>query len=199
MRHVGRMILGAGVVLLVGAVPLLYSAHQQTHLRNFRVVEAGVLYRSGQLSRPVFERLVDEYGIKMVITLRTSRDPDRPYPDEWEREVCVARGIRHVRIVPLVWSPDENGEVPAEQNVTKFLELMRDPANRPVLVHCFAGIHRTGTMCAIYRMEVYRWSAEDALREMEACGFDPHKDAGTRALDDYLRGYKPRWKRAAAP
>jgi tyrosine-protein phosphatase SIW14 len=197
MRHIVHIVLGAAVVLLVGAVPLLYSAHQQTHLRNFRVVEDRVLYRSGQLGRGAFERVVREYGIKTVVTLRTTRVKDGPFPDDWERELCECEGIKHVRLIPLVWSPDEKGEVPAEQNVAKFLELMRDPANHPVLVHCFAGIHRTGTMCAIYRMEHDRWSADTALREMEACGFDPNKDVGTRALDDYLRGYKPRWRRAA--
>src|SRR5437763_11555760 len=98
MRHVGRMLLGAAVVLLGGAVPLLYSAHQQTSLRNFRVVEDGVLYRSGQLSRPAFERVVREYRVKTVITLRTTRAKDGPFPDDWEREVCEAAGIRHVRL-----------------------------------------------------------------------------------------------------
>ena len=96
-----------GVVLLVGAVPLLYSSHQQTSYRNFRVVEDGVLYRSGQLSPAVFERVLREYRIKTVVTLRTTRDPSRPYPDEWEREVCESRGIKHVRIVPLGVSRSE--------------------------------------------------------------------------------------------
>lgn len=197
MRHVSRVILGTAVALLVGAVPLLYSAHQQTSRRNFHVVEDGVLYRSGQLSRPVFERVVREYGIKTVITLRTTRDLSRPFPDEWEREVCAARGIRHVRIVPLVWSPDEHGDVPADRNVETFLGLVRDPANHPVLVHCFAGIHRTGTMCALYRLEIDRWGAGDAVREMEACGFDADENDGTRAISAYLKNYKPRWKRPA--
>lgn len=195
MRHVLRVVLGTAVVLLVGAVPLLYSSYQQTHFRNFRVVEDGVLYRSGQLSPPVFERVVREHRIKTVVTLRTTRDPSRPYPDEWERELCESRGIKHVRIVPLVWSPDEKGEIPAERNVEKFLGLMADPANHPVLVHCFAGIHRTGQMCALYRMELNRWSAADAVREMEVCGFDADDDEGTRAIDRYMRGYKPKWKR----
>lgn len=190
MRHIGRLILATAVVLLVVAVPLLYSSHQQTHVRNFRVVEDGVLYRSGQLSRPVFERVVREYGIKTVITLRTTRVKDGPFPDEWERELCAAQGVRHVRLVPLVWSPNENGDVPADRNVEKFLGLVRDPANQPVLVHCFAGIHRTGTMCAIYRMERDGWSADNAIREMEVCGFEEAENEGTRALAKYLRNYK---------
>ena len=190
-----RVLLGTIIAALVVAVPLLYSSHRQINLRNFRVVEDGVLCRSGQLSPTAFERVVREHGIKLVITLRTRRDDDMPYPDEFEERICNARGIRHERIVPLVWSPDEKGEIPAEHNVARFLDLMRDRRNYPVLVHCFAGIHRTGTMCAIYRMEFDRWSADRALAEMQTCGFEPNKDAGTRALDSYLRNYQPRWQR----
>src|SRR5206468_1933197 len=102
-----RVLLGVAVVLLVAAVPLLYTSHRQTSLRNFRVVEDGVLYRSGQLTPDAFERVLIEYQIRMVITLRTSRYDDRPYPDGWEQDICKARGVEYVRIVPLVWTPDE--------------------------------------------------------------------------------------------
>ena len=53
-----RGFLIAILVALVVAVPLLYSAHRHTTLRNFRVVEDGVLYRSGQLSPAAFERVL---------------------------------------------------------------------------------------------------------------------------------------------
>ena len=194
MKH-WRGFLIAVVVALVVAVPLLYSSHRQTTMRNFHVVEDGVLYRSGQLSPQAFEQVLDENGIKTVVTLRTVRSDTLPFPDEFERHICEARGIKHVRLLPLVWSADEKGEIPAEQNVEKFLKLMSDKSNGPVLVHCFAGIHRTGTMCAIYRMEAFHWSADRAILEMQTCGFDPAKDAGTRALESYLRNYRPRWKK----
>ena len=192
-----RAVLGALVVALVVAVPLLYSAHRQTHLRNLRVVEDGVLYRSGQLTRPGLERVIHDYRIKTVVTLRTARDPDAPNPDAWEEEVCAARGLNHVRIIPRVWGADEKGEIPADQNVQKFLAVMDDPANHPVLVHCFAGVHRTGTMCAIFRMEYHRWSAERAIAETQLYGFDP--EDMHEHIEGYLRTYRPRWQRPETP
>lgn len=188
-----RVRLGFTVALLVIAVPLLYSSYRQTSLRNFRVVEDGVLYRSGQLSPDAFERVLNEHQIKTVITLRTVRDLSRPFPDDWEREICAARGIKHVRIIPRVWGPDEKGEIPAEESVQAFLAVMDQRANYPVLVHCFAGIHRTGIMCAIFRMEYHRWRAADAINEMQLCGFEPadmHEH-----IKGYLGNYEPRWKR----
>jgi tyrosine-protein phosphatase SIW14 len=181
--------LGAVVVALVVACPLVYSSHQSVYLRGFRVVEDGVLYRSGQLTPASFERVLHEYGIKTVITLRTSRTTSLP-PDTWEETICKAKGINHVRIVPRIWGADEKGEIPAEQGVQTFLSVMETKENHPVLVHCFAGIHRTGTMCAIFRMEFQGWTAESAMEEMQFYGFAP--EDMHQHIADYLRNYEPR-------
>ena len=193
MSRVWRVLLGTFVLLLAASVPFLYGSHRQNSLRNFRVVEDGVLYRSGQLTPEGFGRVLHDYGIKTVVTLRTVRDPSKPYPDAWEKELCEARGLKHVRIVPRVWGPDDKGEIPAEQAVQEFLTVMDDRANHPVLLHCFAGIHRTGTMCAIFRMEHHRWTPDAAIEEMQLYGFDPadmHEH-----IEGYLRNYKPSWKK----
>jgi tyrosine-protein phosphatase SIW14 len=192
MSRVWKVVVGTFVLLLAASVPFLYGAHRQYFLRNFRVVEDGVLYRSGQLTPEGLERVLHDYGIKTVVTLRTVRDPSKPFPDAWEKELCEARGVKHVRIIPRVWGPDEKGEVPAEQAVQEFLKVMDDRAKHPVLLHCFAGIHRTGTMCAIFRMEFHRWNVEPTLEEMQLYGFDPadmHEH-----IEGYLRKYRARWK-----
>jgi len=189
-----QLVLGACAAATVVATPLVYSEYRRGTIRNLRVVEEGVLYRSGQLSPEGLEQVVRERGVKTVISLRAARDEDDPHPDAWEEGFCAARGLNHYRIVPRVWGPDKRGYTPADENVRQFLAVMDRPENHPVLVHCFAGIHRTGTLVAIFRMEYHRWPADRAINEMQVCGFDPLDMQ--EHIEGYLRRYTPRWKQA---
>jgi tyrosine-protein phosphatase SIW14 len=186
-----RQILKWAAVSVAPALALAWCADH--HARNFHTVEAGVLYRSGQLTPTGLDAILRVYGIKTVVTLRGVRDPNRPYPDEWEKEVCAERGVRHVRIVPRAWLVNEKGELAAEGMVREFRAVMDDPVNHPVLVHCFAGIHRTGALCAIYRMEYDGRSADRAIAEMEEYGFEPGPDR--EEIERYLHADHPRTRR----
>ncbi len=188
-----QFVLAATVSAVVFATPLVFAMHRNNQLRNFRVVEDGVLYRSGQLTPAGLDRVIHDYGIKSVVTLRTTRTAALP-PDTWEEGVCASKGVNHFRIVPRVWGADEKGEVPAEQAVQEFLAVMEKKENHPVLVHCFAGIHRTGTMCAIFRMEYHGWTVERAMEEMQLYGFAPEDMHQHIAV--YLRDYEARRKLA---
>ncbi len=178
-------------VLLLGG-PLGYALYRPTHFRNLHVVRPDVLYRSGQLSRFGLQRVVHDHGIKSVVTLRDAYNPSDSPPDRSEEEYCKAQEINYYRISPRTWwAPD--GSIPAEEGVRQFREILDDPQNYPILLHCFAGIHRTGAFCAIYRMEYEHWSNAQAIAEMRALGY--------RDLDDewdlltYLEEYQPRWRR----
>ena len=70
---------------------------------------------------------------------------------------------------------------------------MDDPNAYPVLIHCFAGKHRTGALCSIYRMEYQHWTNEEAMQELKSLGYtnlDTEED-----VQGYLESYVPRWKR----
>ena len=56
---------------------------------------------------------------------------------------------------------------PTPEVINTFLQMVRDPANQPVYVHCVGGRHRTGVMTAVYRMTQERWTAEQAFSEMK--------------------------------
>jgi len=163
-------LLGSLTALLLVCGPILFAFHEEGQIRNFHVVRKGVLYRSGQLSRAGLERVIHDYGINTVITLRDAMRLGDPPPDLQEEKYCRAHDINYERISPRSWwSPD--GSVPAEVGVRQFRAVMDNAANYPVLIHCFAGIHRTGAFCAIYRMEYEGWNNQDAIDELKACGY----------------------------
>jgi tyrosine-protein phosphatase SIW14 len=176
-------------VLLVG-VPCVYARYCCKTLRNFHVVRDGVLYRSGQLSLDGLARVVHDYRIKTVVSLRDAHITGNQPPDQSEEEWCVKEELNYFRMGPRPWVAVD-GLVPNEVNVIKFCEIMNDPANYPVLVHCFAGKHRTGAMCAVYRMEHDHWSSRQAILELDRYGYDNVQEH----LDvlGFLQSYQPRW------
>ncbi len=181
-----RLVVVAG---LIGG-PVAYAFHHHGQARNFRPVREGVLYRSAQTTLAGLERLVHDYGIRTVVSLRDSHTGGPP-PDAREEEYCLKRDILYVRIPPRAWEAPE-GPAPVEEGVRRFLQVMADPANYPVLVHCCAGIHRTGAYCAIYRMEHDHWANADAIAELKQSGYvnlDQEWD-----ILGYLEEYRPSWK-----
>jgi protein tyrosine/serine phosphatase len=187
---------GLGIAALLVAGPWSYYAYRTSLLRNLHVVREGVLYRSGQMTLDGLKHVIQEKAIKTVISLRDSRKhPDQPPPDAAEEDYCWNNFIAYHRLPASAWSGGD-GSVPAAASVQKFLEIMRNPANYPVLIHCFGGVHRTGAFCAVYRMELQHWSNEEAIAEMVRLGyaiFDEHPDV--RA---YLETYRPAWRQARA-
>lgn len=169
-RRVDWLLAGLVLALIVGT-PFLYASLQTKKYRNLRVVDQGRLYRSGQMSPDGFAKAVRELGIGTVISLRDTLDEDGDHSDGWEEEFCQELGVRFVRIAPEDWS-ELNGEIPGDRTVGQFLTILSDEESqrRPVLVHCFAGVHRTGVHCATYRMQKSGWTAEEAIAEMKRMG-----------------------------
>ncbi len=144
---------------------------------NFAEVDEG-LWR-GAAPGAAGLRALKERGCRTVVDLTTAAS---------DRRDAEALGLRVVEIrmsAALTCSP------PTADQVTQFLDAATDPANRPVFVHCAMGCDRTGTLCAVYRMEVSGWPREDAIEEMQAFGYhDWYVD-----LIDYVRAYQSSGKR----
>jgi tyrosine-protein phosphatase SIW14 len=126
------------------------------------------------------------------VTLRDARVEGETPPDQAEEENCRKLDINYLRLRPRRWWAPTPGPVPADANVKQFLTVMDDPGTYPVMIHCFAGIHRTGAYIAIYRMEYDRWDNAAALDELRANGYETLDDEWD--VYDYLKDYRPRWK-----
>lgn len=180
------LVLAAGVAL----VPALHRRERTVGFRNFRVVTPGVLYRSGQMTPAGFARVAREYEVGTVVSLRETKDDSGTLADQFEEDYCRANGIGFHRLAPADWEPVD-GVVPGDRNVRAFLAILDAPTTRrPVLVHCFAGIHRTGAHCAVYRVEYDGWSPAEAIAEMKHSGGPRATFAGN--LLNYLTAYTSR-------
>lgn len=176
------------VVVLMTLIPISVALRSQNEKKNFRTVREGVFYRSGQMSVPGLARTVHDYSIRSVITLRDSEKPGVPPPDKEEEIWCQESGLNFFRFKPMAWEGQNGSPAPVEANVSRYLEALAKPSNYPILLHCFAGIHRTGTYTAIYRMEIENWPLEKALEEMKACGYANLEN--DQDLHGYISHYK---------
>ena len=181
------LLAAAAVVLLGGGIGLAVWILRPPY--HFAVVDPGVLLRSGQLTGRELERVRAETGLRTIIDLcGEKRDTFQAVE---EREFARREGVRYVHL------PVTSGSIPTGDAIPRFLEVLDDPANRPVLVHCWRGVKRTGVMVAILQMEYLGMDNEQALAELPAFGREL-ADFGD-AEKDTVRCYIPRWRRVPSP
>ena len=154
------------------AVPAISISPDQTEIRNFGEINENY-FRGGQPDQEGFRRL-GKLGVKTVIDLQEEGLGAEP---GWVQDA----GMKYFRI-PL------SGSRPAtDAQTAQFLQLVNDPANWPVYVHCAAGRHRTGEMTGIYRITHDSWSADQAYREMQRFGYYSFPSHGS--LKRYVYAY----------
>lgn len=99
-------------------------------------------------------------GVKTVLSLRCGKRGSTI-----EKSATEQAGMRYENIPLSYW------KVPTEATIDRFLELMDDPKNHPVFVHCFHGADRTGLLVATYRISRQGWTFQESYDEMKRCGF----------------------------
>ena len=120
------------------------------HTRNYHAVVEGRIYRSGRITPEGFEYLYG-HGLKSVINLRPYHSDEEWVPED-RRDY-----YHHMRLRP--------GWPPSEEQMIEILEIVRDPNNWPVLIHCAAGETRTGIVVAVIRYSIEGWPMGKALEE----------------------------------
>ncbi|MBN2560452.1 MAG: dual specificity protein phosphatase family protein [Phycisphaerae bacterium] len=178
---------GIVILVLIGvSIPVL---NNQPFFRRFPKrlgpVVQGVLYRSAQPTTRQIKNLMDNPGIRTVLIVREGTSDDVQNEIEFARE----QGLNVVHI------PIQSRQPIPDDQVQTFFECVDDPDNQPVLVHCSAGRHRTGYLCALYRIERQGWTVERAIEEMLDRKFDVDRQA---VILEQLRQYKPARSRTAS-
>ena len=155
-------------------------------LRHFAVVKPGLLLRCGQPHVRDLDQIRREHGLKAIVCARGgTRHPLRGRWFRLEKAWCERHGVR------LEHMPFSDAATPPADVIDRFLAIVREPANRPVLVHCEQGFHRTGILAAAYRISAEGWPLERAIAEMERMGFQMDR-AKRMPLVEALREWEAR-------
>jgi lipid-A-disaccharide synthase-like uncharacterized protein/protein tyrosine phosphatase (PTP) superfamily phosphohydrolase (DUF442 family) len=186
MNNTRKRTLGLSLVLAFTTLVILGGWYFFSPPRQFAVVDAGILYRSGQGRPNQVQNLIRRYGIKTIICLREAKDDAQA-----SRLAAEARVAKQNGVEMILRATNSHLAVP-EQAQVDFLRLVQNPAGQPVLLHCAQGKHRTGFFVALYRMVVNEWSFGKAIKEMDSFGYDlaTHQELldSLRKVDpDYLR------------
>jgi protein tyrosine phosphatase (PTP) superfamily phosphohydrolase (DUF442 family) len=162
LRHRGQLEASSSVLPQEGALrsvlsdPTMAKRLYVPGVRNVGQVTP-TLYRGGQANEEGWQNLA-KMGVDIVVDLRVTREGH-------EREQVTKAGMRFVSIPWECFNPNDN-------NVVRFLEVLRENPGKKVFVHCYTGDDRTGLEIAAYRMAEQGWTSKKARDEMQAFGFN---------------------------
>ena len=196
------------VFTVVVGVPIAHQRTAYVQHKRLRVVTDGRVYRSGQLTADGFRQAIRQYGIKTVINLQdddtsTAGDernpmlPLNPFSKDKtdERKVVEDAGAAYIQFDGNALNQD--GTKGRAKLVDDYLAVMDDEANYPVLYHCKAGLHRTGWITAVYRMEYEKRTQAEVLDELRANGFGDFKATDANVyIKRYIFDYRPGVRKA---
>ena len=177
----GAILLALGAALAIAGI-VLWKTHATYH---FAVVQQGVLYRDGLKSPEQFATTLDRIHPRTVVSLIDEKelaDPTKPQLAA-EAQLCSSRGITLDRI------PVTLGGWPSSADVQRFLAIVADKQNQPVLVHCAQGVRRTGMFVAAYEESVLGYDKAKAKAAVQGFG---HGRNTFEQIDRFIDGYDPR-------
>ena len=184
-----KILIALFLVVAVGAGKYVYDMHIN---HNFETITENKVYKSGVIPPDEIADYVKEYKIKSIIDLRfpgTGDDVNNPeIPAELTAEkeaIAKLKGVNYFN--------NGSDQIPTQKNLDYFFEIMDNPDNYPVLLHCYHGVGRAEMYSAIYRIEYENWDNNDARLAtrvfVKFSSFDIGKPKG-----DYLMAYQKQRK-----
>jgi|26BtaG_2_1085354.scaffolds.fasta_scaffold00001_279 protein tyrosine phosphatase (PTP) superfamily phosphohydrolase (DUF442 family) len=190
------MIKKIGLFVLVIVVIAVGKYVYDTNINhNFKPVTEGKVYKSGAIPPDELPDYIAKHGIKSVIDLRfpgTDNLIDNPeIPEELIAEREVVKGLDGVQYFNI-----GSDQIPDQETVDRFLKVMDEDVNYPVLIHCHHGEGRAILFSSIYRMEYEDMPNEEAREKSRFFVKWGNFDHGT-SKGEFVKNYTTRKEKLA--
>ena len=169
------LIIGA----LVVAAAILLARHFR--IKNFHVVEPEVLYTSGQPRGMDYTRLLYKYHIATIVNVRSA---DEHRERHWYNEEVTwvrSNGVRYEEL-PI----DRTNYFPDGATQIKFLEILGEKTNLPVLIHGSSGKERVAMLAAVWLAASEKYNTQEVTRKIEEIKGKPLAEAETEFLGELV-------------
>jgi protein tyrosine/serine phosphatase len=134
------------------------------HIKNFNVIQKGVLYTSGQPRGMDYTRLLYKYHIATFINLRVGSEHREENWYQEEAEWMKSSGVQYITLPISKRTPiDKVAESPEFQ---KFMEIMSDTTNRPVHIYDSSGRDRVSYFAALWMLKAGGFSLEETVKKI---------------------------------
>ncbi len=157
---------------------------------NFETITEGKVYKSGVIPPNEIESYVKKYHIKSIVDLRFPGTADLVNNPEIPQELTAEKEAVS-KIEGVNYFNNGSDQVPKPENLDSFFKIMDNPANYPVLIHCYHGVGRAEMYSALYRIEYEKWTNEQARKGVRTLIKFSSFDDGT-PKGEYLKAYKSR-------
>jgi len=156
---------------------------------RFRVVNPGKVYKSGLMDIDKLEKVVSNYNIKSIIDLR---NPDGEDGRGGGSASSIISELSMADRMGVNYFSLPSGQVPQEYQIERFLKIMDDPDNYPVLIHCLHGKGRAEIYSAIYRIEYQDYLNVFALEKTRFLPTNFTSFSSAKAKGKFILSYSPR-------
>jgi len=156
---------GLIVILLIAVAAIFLAKH--FHIKNFHIVERGVLYVSGQPRGMDYTRLLYKYHIGTIVNVRSAAEHREK--NWYNEEVSWVRnnGVKYIEL-PI----QRENYLPNKETQDKFLTIMADKENLPILLHGSGGEKRVPMLTAVWLIKSQGLSVEETVKVVDKINDD---------------------------
>ena len=179
-QYTRRIALCIGLAVLAGVGYFAYWAFFEHRFTTFTAYQ---LHQSEPMLPGKLPEIAHRYGVRTVVDLRTAEDAT---PMEAIRPVLKGTRLAYIHL-PTAHEGDTYA-------IRRVLEIVENPANRPVLMHCHLEPSRSVLLVSTLQIEIVNWDTDSIRRTvgpLHWCGDFPPDQFKARYLLSYV-GNRPK-------